>query len=191
MTHHPPWLTWLTIPPTWCHRDTQAAHRTLAYAVDGGPVLWSQPLPDLLIVQADHPIDPESIGAKSARSLPVRLDYQPGEHVALSVIANPTRALARHGERGKVVPITTRAEQVEWITRKLAPALTVTSVDIEPIGQYGGQRHERRVVHLRVGYTVAGTVTDPEALAGLIRDGIGRGRAYGCGLLIVHGERAA
>ncbi|SHL46933.1 CRISPR associated protein [Pseudonocardia thermophila] len=47
------------------------------------------------------------------------------------------------------------------------------------------ERHEHRVVHLRVAYTLWGAVTDPTALAELITRGIGPAKRYGCGLLVV------
>lgn len=191
MTTHPPWLTWLTIPPTWCGRDTQAMHRTLAHAVDGGPVLWARPDRRLLITQTTAPLDPESIGATSARSLPVRLDYQAGEPVTVTLIANPTVTLGRGaGVRGKRVAAP--ADRWEsWLHRRLSGALTLDRVETELIGQRGGDRHGRRVVHLQVAYTAWGHAADPDQLAERILSGIGAGKAYGCGLLLASDPEAA
>ena len=186
-TPDPPWLTWLTIPPAWCGRDVQAAHRTIAHGVDGAPHLWCRPDRRLLIVQTDKPLAPEAVGATSARSLPVRLDYQPGEPVVASLIANPTVDRSRPGARSHREAIREPVERDGWLRRKLDGAVHVDRVTQETLGQQGGDRHGHRVVHLQVGYTVWGTVTDPGRLAGLLRDGVGRARRYGCGLLLMTG----
>lgn len=115
--------------------------------------------------------------------------------------ASPTVALARTADdggrpRGKVIPLVKRDEQVDWLIRKSREA----GFGVET----GGERtayvsEQRRWVFSRATSKPSGpgsrvtlhtatfegllTVTDPIRLGQTLGAGIGRGKAYGCGLL--------
>lgn len=164
--------------------DTQKVHRTIMWAVGGeGRVLWAVPRRDLLIVQADRPAraaDFDGVVIES-HSIMKPLDMDGG--VRLSLIAHPTTAERRDGRRGLVRPLP-MDEWESWFRRKLAPGVQVHDVAIQDLGPRTGIRHGGRVVHRWVGYSATGTVTDPAALREMLIGGIGRGKAYGCGLLL-------
>lgn len=174
----------LTLCRTPVPRDLQAAH-VLAYgaaaAHPGGRVLWAAPTPDRLIIQADRPADLDH-----ARTRTVRTDWPAGTPITWALIACPTVCGRPHpGAPTRRQVLRTDFDRTEWACRKLGAALDVTDIDVEDMGTWGGQKHGRRVAWHRVAYAGAGTVRDPDALATLIRSGVGPGKAYGCGLLLV------
>lgn len=158
--------------------DLQAMHRTIKWAAGEGRLLWALPRRDLLIVQAERPIRPASMdGIVSEAYSSEKPTHYEGE-IRFSLIAHPT--VARDGRR-RVLPID---RWDEWIHRKLGPALELEAVEIQDLGTRSGARHGDRVVHRWVAYTGVGTVHDTEAFAAMLTNGVGTGRAYGCGLLL-------
>lgn len=170
-------------------RDTQAIHRTVMHALDGTPsgrVLWCVPDARTLIVQANAPV-PDSIGGATVVGTgPVRTRFEPGDRVQVALIANPTRAISTgHTTRGTVRPVPI-GDCADWLARKTAGALDLRDVEVEELGARTGARHNMRVTHRLVGYAATATVTDSDALKHLITHGVGRGKAYGAGLLLVN-----
>ncbi len=123
-----------------------------------------------------------------------------GQRLGYRLRANPTRSLpaAPRGEngkraRGRRIPITTEAEQIQWLARNgLRYGFEL------PAAADGGPLvasvREPKITGRRAGSVVELTcctfdgvlrVTDPVKLRVAIREGVGRGRAYGCGLLSV------
>lgn len=169
-------------------RDTQRAHALVAgHARDPRP-LWAHPSPHLLLIQASEV-------APISKHLAVRQVTTPttthpiGARVSVSVIANPTRAAFARGRRGRIEPLPPE-EWSDWITRKLSPAIDMDRVASHRLGNRGGNRRGDRVVHLHVAFHATGTVTDAAALEAMQREGIGRGKAYGAGLLLITEDRA-
>lgn len=170
-------------------RDTQAVHRTILTALDTdnpGRVLWANPTRGLLIVQAAVPVRAAGIGGVvESRSRPVTTHWPAGTPVRLSLIAHPARALpSTPPHRGKRVPLPIDQHET-WLRRKLDAALALTEVAVQPLGVRRGRRHEHTVAHLMSAFHATGVVTDTDALAGLIERGVGPGKAYGAGLLLV------
>ena len=165
--------------------DSQAMHRTIAYSA--GRCLWGLPNQHTLVIQHDQVIDwHESLpGLISAARTTIAPPVEQGTRVRWAIIANPVHAPIQPGEkRGRRTPLPPE-RWAEWVTRKLAPALRLDSIRHEPLPTAGGWRHTNRVVHRRVLFSGEGTVTDPVRLGELRRAGVGPGKAYGCGLLLV------
>jgi len=124
-----------------------------------------------------------------------------GQEWRFRLRANPVRSVKEEGGgRGRVLPHVTPAQQLEWLrgrSEKLGFTLTTASeesgTDVFDIAVTGrGDRRFRRhaesgkvsTVTLRQAqFDGMFTVTDVEALQGALINGIGRGKAYGCGLL--------
>lgn len=180
-------------------------------AADPGRVLWrvdterhrkelfiaSVSRPDLsgLVEQAGWPALPEENWATA--------DYQPfldrlqaGQRWAFRLTANPVRSVPReHGERGRVSAHVTAARQEQWLLKR-APRLGFA---IPPGGSGEPQvavrdrrtaRFERRssstgqqVTVVMATYDGLLEVTDAGALRKALSEGVGRAKAYGCGLL--------
>lgn len=166
-------------------RDSQAMHRTLKHDIPGR-FLWSLPESRTLVVQHEEPVHwPGVMPGVVARTHTTTVDTPiTGAPVTWALIANPTKSQFRPGQRGKRVPLPPE-EWKAWAGRKLDGAINLHEVDATLMPVARGNRHEMTIYHRRVLYTGTGTVANQQALAGLQRDGVGAGKAYGCGLLIV------
>jgi hypothetical protein len=169
--------------------DTQTVHRTILHALDGadaGRVLWCNPTCGVLIVQAPAPVRASRIGGVTeSHSGQIRTRWDVGTAVLVSLIANPVLSLsAGPGVRGKRAPLPIE-EHEEWLRRKLEAAVDLAEVAVQPLGSRTGRRHESVVTHRLTAFFASGTVVDTDALESLIISGVGPGKAYGAGLLLV------
>src|SRR5690606_42097859 len=82
------------------------------------------------------------------------------------------------------------SEWETWVRRKLAPALAdLDEISSEALPSWKARPPGRPpITHLRVCYTGTATVVDEDALARLVAEGVGPGKAFGCGLLLVRSE---
>lgn len=136
-------------------------------------------------------------------------DYTPfldslrlGQEWAFRLVANPVRSVARdRGARGKIMPHVTVEQQIGWLldrasasgfeVRHARPGGPPTVADVTVTGRrdLGFARSDRdsgqrRTVALRTArFDGSLRVTDVQAMRRALVHGIGRGRAYGCGLL--------
>lgn len=169
------------------------------------PALWivSPFKPDLshLAEQAGWPAsDAPMWETRSYEPLLNRLDG--GQRYAFRLTANPTRTLPpkQHGARGQRVEHVTVAHQVEWLATqagkagfRILPATAHLPGTDEPALQLqlrdrGKNRftktgHQGPITIARVTYDGLLEVTDAAALRRALTTGLGRARAYGCGLL--------
>ncbi|WP_392424589.1 type I-E CRISPR-associated protein Cas6/Cse3/CasE [Barrientosiimonas humi] len=117
--------------------------------------------------------------------------------------ANPVRSVsAGEGKRGKVTPHLTRRHQEEWFVSRCQQwgfeiptrgdgadgepvrALELSGIGLAEFGRSDPDSGRRgRVSVTRVTYRGELTVTDPDVLRRVLTSGIGRAKAYGCGLL--------
>lgn len=165
-------------------RDAQAVHRTLAHATDGH-ALWGSPDGEHLIVRHPQPVRWATAMRHIAQAvtLPTTTPIT-GAHVQWAIIANPTHALARPGQRGKVVPLPPEKWN-SWVERKLGQALNLHTIDGTALPAAVGHKRDRRTTHRRVLFQGTATVRNHDTLATLMTAGVGRGKAYGCGLLLI------
>lgn len=119
----------------------------------------------------------------------------PGQRWAFRLTANPVKSVAGvRGSRGRVVPHRTATHQRDWLLSKAErhgftipkregeAELLVSRREQDSFSR--GQGANRGTATLtRVQYDGLLTVTDPELLRTALTQGIGRGKAYGCGLL--------
>lgn len=156
--------------------------------------------PDWSRLPADYLTEPAQV-----RGLQPVLDaIAPGRRFAFRLVANPVRTITRPPDRrptrpgnrtqGIKVPLRNPHKQLEWLIRKgeqhgfviptgsdgrpdAAPSPCLTLIAHKQAGDRGPitiepVRFEGRLI-----------VTDIAAFTDAIRTGIGRGRAYGCGLI--------
>lgn len=127
------------------------------------------------------------------------LTYQAGQQVAFQVRVNPTTSHksgpAGYTQRGRRKPLGRPEEQQAWVIDRLTRhGARVDHVDLgNPVDLTSAAKNlppERRprpdAVFALTTIRAQGalTVTDPAAFAQLVRDGLGRGKAYGCGLIL-------
>lgn len=114
--------------------------------------------------------------------------------------ANPTHAV-KHGEgRGKVVAHITEQHQKEWLISKgvkngfclINDECRVISSEWKRFYKHGGrpeaENHKKSAQMLLVTFEGILKVEDPEMFKKALSGGIGRGKAYGAGLLTVAGK---
>ncbi|UYG17503.1 type I-E CRISPR-associated protein Cas6/Cse3/CasE [Brachybacterium huguangmaarense] len=142
-------------------------------------------------------------------------DYDPlldglrlGHERRFRLTANPVRSLAAQGQkRGKIVPHVTPAQQVQWLVGKAsahgfevrmtpatdtgAPDTALPDVIVDRRENLSFTRRDKTsprtgTVTLRTArFDGSLRITDVEAFRRTLTHGIGRGRAYGCGLLTI------
>lgn len=169
------------------------------------PALWivSPFKPDLahLSEQAGWPAS--DAPAWETRSYEPLLDrLEPSQQYAFRLTANPTRTLApgEPGIRGKRVEHVTVAHQIEWLSAQAAksgfrimpatarlPGTSEPSLQLELRDRakyrFTKTGHPGTITIARVTFEGRLEVTSPAALRRALITGIGRARAYGCGLL--------
>lgn len=129
-------------------------------------------------------------------------DYEPflqrlriGQRWTFRLTANPTEARATtHGERGRVRAHVTADQQQTWLLSRSArygftivsdggaPLLRVTRRERDSFDK-GRDTVKRRVTVSRAQFDGVLEVTDDELLRSALLTGIGRAKAYGCGLM--------
>lgn len=164
-------------------------------------LILSPTSPDLSLLEAEA-----GLTGSSARTL----DYRPflhqievGQQWAFRLAANPARAISQGaGQRGKVHGHVTVAQQRQWLADRTksrgfqllsTPGVDAETSDItatvasreKPVfGRQNPDGHSRdRVTINRTVFEGQLRVTDPEVLRTTLVRGMGRSKAYGCGLL--------
>lgn len=126
-------------------------------------------------------------------------DYQPlldriieGSRWRFRLRCNPTKSVpAGEHERGRVEAITIAAGQREWLVLQgikhgfsvVEGGFDVVSSEWKRFGK--GNEHGREIVLLQAVFEGVLTVTDAESFKEALTKGIGRGKAYGLGMMTV------
>ena len=152
-------------------------------------LLLSEELPDLtgLCAQFGTGAAPET-----RRYEPLLERVTPGSCWQFRLTANPTRSKkdsADHTARGTLKPCYLEVEQEEWLWAQAAKhgfalreeEFTVTRVQWQHFAKHG----TRPVTLLAVTYEGILQVTDAQQFRALLCQGMGRGKAYGLGLMTV------
>jgi CRISPR system Cascade subunit CasE len=124
--------------------------------------------------------------------------YAVGERLRFRLRANPTVCRVRRdadGARQKPARrgLLREEEQMEWLWRRADEAglfIRQPDVRVTPRGRLAGvrpsgdaDRPAHRICCFTVDYDGVLTVTDPARLGAALKAGLGRGKAWGCGLL--------
>lgn len=173
-------------------RDVHRMHARVARlfdavpAFDGGRPLWALPRADVLVIQGPVPVTAAHLPhgyILHATHRPVAVPAA-GTPVTAHLIANPTRAPRDATCRQALPP----GERDAWLARKLDGALTLDAAHTggRPLSPATGRGTGARTITLtRHAFHARGTVADQVALARMMLGGVGAGKGYGCGLLIV------
>lgn len=134
-------------------------------------------------------------------------DYRPflerlaiGQVWAFRLAANPVRSVAGdRGRRGKVMPHVTADQQRDWLMERASrhgfrlaadngeeAMVQVTRREREQFARGRGEQRMRATVS-RAQFDGVLTVTDADALRVTLTRGLGRAKAYGCGLMTLAG----
>ncbi|WP_331731037.1 type I-E CRISPR-associated protein Cas6/Cse3/CasE (plasmid) [Kitasatospora sp. NBC_00070] len=153
-----------------------------------------------ILLQSARPPDlrrlPAGYGQAVTRPLTPLLDaLRPGLSVQYRIAANPIRKPGRttrelHG-LSAVVPLHGAAADDWWTRQAEASGLRLHGLRSTPLDPARGIRRGdlRRINHSRILFEGTAAVTDAGALRVRLAEGIGKGKAYGCGLLSVAPHR--
>lgn len=139
---------------------------------------------------------------------PMLARITPGQEWGFRLTANPVKSLHRPGQRGKPVPHVTEAQQIAWLDERAGrhgfelrrvpssgaegscagegmPDVRVTGREDLSFAKRDttGSGRRRQVTLRRVRFDGTLRVLDAEAVRAALVQGIGRGKAYGCGVL--------
>ena len=135
----------------------------------------------ILMLSASPPVQPESGVIRSIRSKPFVPKLAPGEILRASLRASPSK---RESKSRRRLGLLNHDEQLAWLQRKMTGA-RVLKAEIrgpEPLHF----RKDRNAGTLFVcQFELLIEVVAPELLIETMRKGIGPGKAFGCGLLLL------
>ncbi|GAA2052191.1 type I-E CRISPR-associated protein Cas6/Cse3/CasE [Catenulispora yoronensis] len=155
---------------------------------DDGPTLLiqSQIEPDATRLSDEY-------GTALTRSLdPLLLALRPGLPVRYRIIANATRKLGVNTQAGnphRIVPLGGPEAELWWhrqaeqsgLHLRTSSTLALTSATgVRDVPEPAKPQPQR---HARTQFDGTATITDADLLRQRLREGIGRGKSYGCGLL--------
>jgi CRISPR system Cascade subunit CasE len=189
----------MTLFPTHAGPDPRAAFgvlfRTEETTTGTSVLLQSAHKPDLARL-------PEGYGAARTRSLDQLLGaLRPGLTIRYRCVASPVRkpgATTRaYYDLPAVVPLTGAAADEWWLRQADTAGLKLLLHHSQPLDAVRGPRSThgpgaaQHIRHSRTRFDGTAAITDPEQLRAKITEGIGRGKAYGCGLLSIAPAKAA
>lgn len=187
-------LTHITLDPHQAlpQSDLTGMGRRVRDSVDAetgaNPALWARPAPTRLVIVSDIAPDwPLIPGAQSATSTRMPT-HKPGDRVGWTITFSATRTVVKRGPdgravgRGRKVDLRDLGDATGWLTDRLTPALNQMGItDRKQLPRPEGAPKRWRIHG-------TGTVRDPEVLADLQAEGVGRNKAQGCGLLLTWEE---
>jgi CRISPR system Cascade subunit CasE len=134
-----------------------------------------------IIIVSDRPAHQPAFGRLESRRIPEKLLTFPS--YCFEITINPVR---RENSSGKLVPLRTRGDVSEWFANKApkwgfdASHLEIRSLDLLQFEKKGQQ-----VTLGQAALTGLLNVRDAALFANSFKQGIGRGKAFGCGLLLL------
>ena len=167
------------------HRDKPRA--------DWNVLFRQEPDNDFTLVKSDCDIEPDWTQLPQEYLLnhiskPVDLQvsqFTVGQILQFRLKANPSK---RDKQSGKLVGMFHESDQMAWLERKgIQSGFAVKGVDVIPTPSVYGTKVKGKppIKIFTVLYQGILQVEDPSLLIEAMRQGIGRGRSYGCGLLSV------
>ena len=136
------------------------------------------------------------------RSIQPILDaIRPGRKLAFRLLANATQDTRPHRTKGETVRVALRTpeDQIGWLIRKgerhgfVIPTAHNGAPDVAPtpIPRLIGRKRPAGTITIdAVRFDGHLIITDPEAFTEALTNGIGRAKAYGCGLLTLAPHRS-
>ena len=180
-------LTRLDLTQLGARLNRREWHTFLACHADqaGSRILWSWPSPGMILAQCGSSIDADLFPGLVSRSwsASVRTKWVADSLVRLSLIGNPIKQ-NHSGPRAIKTPLPPEQWQ-GWLCRKLEGVVRLCEVATEPLRPIRLRKSGETVTISLAGFYATGTVEDPSRLAELISGGVGAGKAYGAGLLLV------
>ena len=177
------------VPSTEARRELGVLFRVETAPTGPQVLLQSTHQPDLTLLPAGY-------GAAQTKTLSPLLDaLRTDLTVRYRIVANPIRKPGRTTRElynlSSVVPLTGHAAEEWWLRQAEASGLKAITVQAVPLDAARGTRRQdaQRIKHARTQFDGTAIITDPDHLRTRLVDGIGKGKAYGCGLLSIAPDR--
>jgi CRISPR system Cascade subunit CasE len=105
--------------------------------------------------------------------------------IAASAVRKPGKTTRSLYNLKPVIPLSGAAADDWWLRQAHQSGLTISTVHSTPLDAARGERSQdkHRICHARTRFDGTATINDPALLQRRLMEGIGRGKAYGCGLL--------
>jgi CRISPR system Cascade subunit CasE len=161
--------------------DPQRAHAVMSacFRRDEGRALFRVEAPDSMLVVSRQP--PAGIASVNIETKRVKVDIRNGLVARFKLRANPTTVDAKGSRHG----IMDAYGQYEWLANASAKAgFSVEKVSIRP----EGMMYRRGAALWSVFYDGVLRVTDDKLFEQAFLGGIGRSKAFGCGMLSIRPE---
>ncbi|MER7755274.1 type I-E CRISPR-associated protein Cas6/Cse3/CasE [Kitasatospora sp. NPDC097643] len=153
-----------------------------------------------ILLQSTQPPDldrlPAGYGQAATKTLTPLLDaLRSGLHIRYRIAANPIRKPSRATRElyrlKAVVPLQGAAADDWWTRQAEAGGLNLGTLHSTPLDAAQGHRRsdQRPIRHDRVLFEGTAVIADADRLRTRLTDGIGKGKAYGCGLLSIAPHR--
>lgn len=144
----------------------------------------------VILMMSDRPPHQPTVGRLRVKT--VSESFLEHERYAFEVMMNPTR---RRKSDGKLVPIKGMDALAAWFSGKSERdwgfVVEAGSLSIRPLGVQVFEAKGRKVVHHRVLFSGRIRVSDRELFQKAFRTGLGRGKAFGFGMLRIAPLRGA
>jgi CRISPR system Cascade subunit CasE len=163
------------------------------FRADWNILFRQEPDSDVILVQSDAEVEPDwtqlpqgYLVRHAVKAFNLQVDHiKSGQIFQFRLKANPSK---REKDSGKLLGIFREPEQIAWLNRKgIQYGFTIKGVDVIPTPNIFGIKAKGNppIKIFTVLYQGILQVENPDLLVEAIRQGIGRGRSYGCGLLSI------
>jgi CRISPR system Cascade subunit CasE len=158
---------------------TARSNAHVLFRVEPDHAAWDDTVGRVLVQSS---VAPAATGLRVTNLAPLLSAYEPGMAVQLLLRANTVRTINRTGSDAVVRRHRARIPEVDlagWFTDRLAGAVEVQP----PVLTEPGQLRRGKAQLITTTFRANAIVQDPQQLALLVRDGVGRAKAYGCGMI--------
>ncbi|MSS45313.1 type I-E CRISPR-associated protein Cas6/Cse3/CasE [Cutibacterium sp. WCA-380-WT-3A] len=170
-------------------RNVRWLHHRIDGTFSGGRILWAQRTPMHILVRHDAYRPNADMSWIASAGVIAEGHPSDGDTIQLHLVACPCASVRTPGRsRGVRTPITDHDGQITWARQRFRDIIDCAAVDATPLRPVFGHKSSGLVTIRRVDYTVSGRVIDAAALERMVASGVGPGKAYGCGMVMVTHE---
>lgn len=157
-------------------RNVNAAHGLISDAVGREHCLWAQPNPNVIVVRSAR--EPAKITGYMNEVVSYE-EQEPPAQFQFSLIGHTIR---RNNQ--KEIILRDDTELHDWLIRRVGDAFRVDSVEYKQLPHRRGSRWDMPITLAATQFHGQATLISRPELHRLLHHGVGRGKAYGFGLLI-------
>lgn len=159
--------------------DAALVHRIITVSTGDPKSVWCSPRPGILLVQTRFPLSAETFSkeASSIRQAQTILNFDTGARVEVSGVVSATKCRER-----KRIPIKCE-DAPKWVSNHLLGCRAEID-SVQNLSPAQGDHCGHRIITCRLAFHGYATVTDQAAFAEVLKNGIGKGKRFGAGLIL-------